>query len=108
MDHTFIGYITIEELCSQAEESQKSQQQVKESLVWSLTGTTKSNVDALVNFIKSTKDGTLGDVKSVKKDTTVKPRGVVDFPCRTNPGLINRRVPALFRPDELHEWPNGI
>ena len=105
LEHPFIGYNIIEELCSQAEENKNS---VQESLISSLTGTTANNVDALVNFVKSTRVGTLSDVKSVKRDIIVKPRGIVKVPCRPNPGSIGRKVPALFQPDELHEWPDGI
>ena len=74
----------------------------------SLSGTTASNVDAFVNFVQSTKNGTLCNVKSIKRDITIRLKEVVSLPCRANPGSVGKKVPALFKPDESHEWPDGI
>ena len=81
---------------------------MKESLVSSLSGATASNVDALVNFVQCTKDGTLCNVKKIKRDITIKPKEVITLPCRAKSGSVGKKVPALFQPDESHEWPDGI
>ena len=99
-------YKSIEELCSRTDKT--GEQLMKESLVSSLSGATTSNVDALVNFVQCTKDGTLCDVKYIKRDITIKPKEVITLPCIANSGSVGKKVPALFQPDEIHEWPDGI
>ena len=106
LDYPFIEYNITEELCSRTDKT--GEQLMKESLVSSLSGTTASNVDALVNFVQSTKDGTLCNVKSIKRDITIKLKEVISLHCRANPGSVGKKVQALFQPDEGHEWPDGI
>ena len=105
LDYPFIVYNIIEELCSRTDKT--GEQLMKESLVSSLSGTTTSNVDAFVNFVQIANDETLCNVKSIKRDITIKPK-VVSLPCRANPGSVGKKVPALFQPDESHEWLDGI
>ena len=106
LDYPCIGYNIIEEPCSRTDKT--GEQLMKESSVSSLSVTTASNVDALINFVQSTKDETLCNVKSIKRDITIKLKEVVTFPCRVNPSSVDKKVPALFQPDDSHEWPDGI
>ena len=106
LDYPFIGYYIIGELCSRTDKT--GEQLMIESSTLSLSGTTASNVDALVNFVQSTKDGTLCNVKSIKRDVTIKPKEVVTLLCRANPGPVGKKVSALFQLDDSHEWPDGI
>ena len=56
----------------------------------------EERVDTLVNMIESEKEVILSTVKSGKKDVLVKPKEIVNIPCRINTGYVERNIPVLL------------
>ena len=66
------------------------------------------DASALVNFINGDITENLCTIKTSKKNVII-PSGLsVDISCRANTGPVQRKCPALFKPDEQRGWPTGI
>ena len=61
-----------------------------------------------VNFIASLNEEELCCINTTKRDTTIPPKQSLRVTCRANTGPVGRPTPALFEPDEIIPWPNGL
>ena len=67
------------------------------------------NVHALINLIQTPKQTDLCDVKTSKRDVTIPKKQSMKISCRVIiTGPLEQKVPVLFEPSELEQWPAGL
>ena len=66
------------------------------------------NIHALINFVQTSKNGILCDLKTTKNDVIIPPKQLVKVVCRANTDGLSKKIPALFQPSEEPSWPSGI
>ena len=77
-------------------------------MIQSFKNTQPENVHALINFIQTPKQTDLCDVKTSKRDVTVPKKQSMKISCRVNTDPLEQKVPVLFEPSELEQWPAGL
>ena len=101
LDYPIIGYNVIDEFVTQ-------QSDCNDPMVQSFKSTQPENVHALINFIQIPKQTDLCDVKTSKRDVTIPKKQSMKISCRVNTGPFEHKVPVLFEPIELEQWPAGL
>ena len=66
------------------------------------------NIQALINFVQTSKNGILHDLKTTKNDVIIPPKQSVKVVCQANTDGLSKKIPALFQPSEEPSWPSGI
>ena len=101
LDYPIIGYNVIDEFVTQ-------QSDCNDPMIQSFKNTQPENVHALINFIQTPKQTDLCDVKTSKRDVTIPKKQSMKISCRVNTGPLEQKVPVLFEPSELEQWPAGL
>ena len=101
LDYPIIEHNVIDEFVTQ-------QSDCNVPMVQSFNNTQPENVHALINFIQTPKQTDLCDVKTSKRDVTIPKKQSMKISCRVNTGPLEQKVPVLFEPSELEQWPSGL
>ena len=70
----------------------------------------QENVEALINFIRTSSPSELCSVKVTKRNVVIPKNETVVVTCPVNTGPVESRLPVMFEPDIDHEspWPPGL
>ena len=101
LDYPIIGYNVIDEFVTQKSDCNNPK-------IQSFKNTQPENGHALINFIQTPKQTDLCDVKTSKRDVTIPKKQSMKVSCRVNTGSLEQKVPVLFEPSELEQWPAGL
>ena len=96
-----IGYNVIDEFVTQ-------QTDCNDPMIQSFKNSQPENVYALINFIQTPEQTDLCDAKTGKEDVTIPKKKSLKISCGVNTGPLEQKVPVLFEPSELEQWPAGL
>lgn len=105
IDLPIIGFNIIEELVNQNGTDVNILNSVLSS---SFSGNANKNVTGLINFIQSTVQTELCDLKTVKQDVIIPKNQAITVTCRANTGNIDTDMPAMFEPEVNGTIPPGL
>ena len=110
LEHLIVGYNIIEEMVKSAESQSPSNDQrtIVHVLSSSLPDAKQENVEALINFIRTSSLSELFSVKLTKRNMVIPKNATVVVTCSVNTGPIESRLPVLFEPDIESPWPLGL
>ena len=97
LDQPIIGYNVIEEMVKS--NNAPDEQNFILLLSASFPGSSSSNLNALVNFIRAKSVDEICVVKNGKRNINVPSGHTVIVPCGINTRLIDEKTPVMFEPD---------
>ena len=106
-----LGYNVVEELVKMDSQEGESSPGfgILSSLKESFVNGGESQLESLgINLIKTQDDNYLCSVRTPKRDTVIPHGQGVKVSCRANTAPVLTKVPVLFEPDELSQWPTGL
>ena len=68
----------------------------------------EKQLEALINLIQAPSDDYISSIRTSKRDTVIPIGQVVNVSCRANTGPVSSKMPVLFEPDEMPQWPTGL
>ena len=101
-----VGYNVIEEFLSDKEQTENLLR--SDQLAKSFKQSDSKNINALVNFVQSSREPDLCAVKTSKKDVLIPKGQAARISCRVNTGPVETKIPVLFEPNEFENWPTGL
>ena len=108
-DPFILGYNVIELIVAERSNAEHEEKvPISEVLSESFSNMSSGNIRALINFVQTSKNGILCDLKTTKNDVIIPPKQSVKVVCRANTDGLSKKIPALFQPSEEPSWPSGI
>ena len=110
LEMPILGYNAIEELVKMDSQDGESPSGfgILGSLKAAFVNGGESQLEALINLIQTPDDDYLCCIRTPKRDTVIPHGQAVKVLCRANTGPVLTKVPVLFEPDELSQWPTGL
>ena len=68
----------------------------------------EKQLEALINLIQAPRDDYICTIQTSKGDTVIQKGQVVNVSCRANTWPVSSKMPVLFEPDEMPQWPTGL
>lgn len=106
LEMPIIGYNVIEEIVKSSPANMENT--LMSALSASFDKDISPNVPQLVNFLQSTRQQELCDLRTIKKAVVIPKSSSVKVTCRANTTYVDDRTPALFEPDPARPWPSGL
>ena len=108
-DPFILGYNVIELIVAERSNAEhEGKVPISEVLSESFSNMSSGNIHALINFVQTSKNGILCDLKTTKNDVIIPPKQFVKVVCGANTDGLSKKIPALFQPSEEPSWPSGI
>ena len=104
-----LGYNVIELIVAERSDAEhEGKVPISAVLSESFSNMSSGNIHVLINFVQTSKNGILCDLKTTKNDVIIPPKQLVKVVCRANTDGLSKKIPALFQCSEEPSWPSGI
>ena len=68
----------------------------------------EKQLEALINLIQAPTDDYICSIRTSNRDTVIPRSQVVNVSCRANTGPVSSKMPLLFEPEGMPQWPIGL